>query len=67
MILPKDGTGSVGDVGPTFWFGGPVTDPQSLFGEAFLELQFYPDSKVTRCTKGGGYVVTPSKNTYTAC
>ena len=67
VTLPKDGAGSVGDVGPTFWFGGPVTDPQSLFGEAFLELQFYPDALVTRCTKGGGYEVTPSKNTYTAC
>lgn len=67
VILPTDRTGAVADVGPTFWFGGPVTDPQSLFGEAFLELQFYPDAKVSRCTKGGGYVVAPSKNTYTAC
>jgi hypothetical protein len=67
VTLPKDGKGPVSAVGPTFWFGGPVTDPQSLFGEAFLELQFYPDAMVSKCTSGGGFVLSPSKNTYTAC
>lgn len=34
-----------------FWWGGAVTDPNphSLFGQAFLELQFYPD-----CPSYGG-------------
>lgn len=67
VILPTNGTYSVGDVGPTFWFGGTVNDPVSLFGQAFLEVQFYPDSVVTKCTQGGGYKVTYSPNTYSAC
>ena len=43
-ILPKDGTVPVSAVGPTFWWGGAVSDPNphALFGQAFLELQFYP-------------------------
>jgi hypothetical protein len=44
-----------------------VSDPNSLFGEAFLELQFYPNSITTGCSSGGGYNVTYSANTYTAC
>ena len=65
VVLPTDqaGTtagqeGQVDSVGPTFWIGGTVTDPNSLFGEAFLELQFYPNSIVTNCSAGGGYNVT---------
>ena len=35
--LPGNGKHfNVDAVGPTFWFGGPVTDPDSLFGQAFL-------------------------------
>lgn len=74
VVLPTDqaGTtagqeGQVDSVGPTFWIGGTVTDPNSLFGEAFLELQFYPNSIVTNCSAGGGYNVTYSANTYSAC
>ena len=74
IVLPTDqgGTtagqeGQVDSVGPTFWIGGTVTDPNSLFGEAFLELQFYPNSIVTNCTAGGGFDVTYSANTYSAC
>jgi hypothetical protein len=74
LVLPTDeaGTakaqvGQVDSVGPTFWIGGTVTDPNSLFGEAFLELQFYPNSITTNCTAGGGYDVTYAANTYTAC
>jgi hypothetical protein len=74
LVLPTDepGTteaqvGQVDSVGPTFWIGGTVTDPNSLFNEAFLELQFYPNSITTNCAAGGGYDVTYAANTYTAC
>jgi hypothetical protein len=51
-VLPTDGTVPVSSVGPTFWWGGTVTDPipQSLFGQGFLEVQFYPDAIVHNCT-----------------
>jgi hypothetical protein len=67
IVLPTDGTIDVDEVGPTFWIGGTVTDPNSLFGQAFLELQFYPNSITTNCGAGGGYNVKFSLNTYTAC
>jgi hypothetical protein len=66
-VLPTDGASNVSDVGPTFWFGGTVTDPKSLFGQAFVELQFYPDSLVGRCFADGGFSVSFSPNTYTSC
>src|SRR6266566_4541984 len=55
-VLPRDGKVPVSDVGPTFWWGGTVTDPNpvALFNQAFLELQFYPDAIVQRCTPDGG-------------
>jgi hypothetical protein len=67
VVLPTDGAVDVDAVGPTFWIGGTVTDPNSLDNEAFLELQFYPNSVTTGCSAGGGYNVTYSRNTYTAC
>lgn len=67
VVLPTNGAINVDAVGPTFWIGGTVTDPHSLFGQAFLELQFYPNSVTTNCTAGGGYQVTYAPNTYTAC
>src|SRR5215472_2728336 len=67
IVLPTDGTVNVDAVGPTFWMGGTVTDPHSLFGQAFLELQFYPNSITTGCTSRGGFNVVFSMNTYTAC
>lgn len=67
VVLPRDGRSNVSDVGPTFWFGGTVTDPRSLFNQAFVELQFYPDSIVSRCFNDGGFSVDFSANTYTAC
>ena len=74
LVLPRNAAGTteaeqgqVDSVGPTFWIGGAVTDPNSLFGQAFLELQFYPNSITTNCASGGGYNVTYSANTYTAC
>jgi hypothetical protein len=74
IVLPTDQPsttaaqeGQVDSVGPTFWIGGTVTDPNSAFDQAFLELQFYPNSVVTNCTSGGGYDVTYSANTYSVC
>jgi hypothetical protein len=67
VVLPTDGAINVDAVGPTFWIGGTVTDPHSLFGQAFLELQFYPNSLTTNCTAGGGYQVSYAPNVYTAC
>lgn len=67
VVLPTDGGSLVSDVGPTFWFGGTVTDPHSLFGQAFVELQFYPDSIVSTCFNNGGFSVNYSANTYTVC
>ena len=67
VVLPADGRTSISDVGPTFWFGGTVTDAKSLFGQAFVELQFYPDSIVTKCFGDGGYAVNFAPNTFSAC
>lgn len=67
IVLPADGAVNVDAVGPTFWIGGTMTDPHSLFGQAFLELQFYPNSITTGCTARGGFNVSFSMNTYTAC
>jgi hypothetical protein len=66
-VLPTDGIFNVSAVGPAFWFGGVVTDPNSLFGQAFVELQFYPDSIVTNCSGNGGFIVKYSPNSYSAC
>lgn len=67
LVLPTDGTTAVDSVGPTFWIGGTVTDPTSLFGQAFLELQFYPNSLLKGCSSGGGFNVTYAPGVYTAC
>ena len=68
-VLPSDGVVPVSAVGPTFWWGGTVTDPNphALFGQAFLELQFYPDSIVRSCASGGGYNVTYAPNKFSVC
>ena len=68
-ILPKDGTVPVSAVGPTFWWGGAVSDPNphALFGQAFLELQFYPDSVVNTCSSDGGYNVTHAADKFSVC
>jgi hypothetical protein len=67
FILPKGGSFSVSATGPTFWFGGPVTDPNSFGGQAFVELQFYPDGIVTNCTPGGGFVLKHMPDAYSVC
>ena len=67
IVLPSNGAVNVDAVGPTFWIGGTVTDPDSIFNQAFLELQFYPNSITTGCTAGGGFNVTFAPNVYTAC
>jgi hypothetical protein len=66
-VLPSGGTFPVSALGPTFWFGGTVTDPNSLFGQAFVELQFYPDAIVTNCTPGGGFVLKFAADSYSVC
>src|SRR5215471_7474575 len=66
-VLPSDGNSLVSDVGPTFWFGGTVADPKSLFGQAFVELQFYPNSVVAKCFTNGAFKVAFSSNSYSAC
>lgn len=68
VVLPTDGASSnVSDVGPTFWFGGVVSDLKSLFGQSFVELQFYPDSVVKNCFPTGAFSVAFAPNTYSAC
>jgi hypothetical protein len=67
VVLPTAGNFMVSDVGPTFWFGGTVTDPKSLFGQAFVELQFYPDSLIKNCFPNGAFSVSFEPNTFTAC
>jgi hypothetical protein len=67
VVLPGNGGVPVDAVGPTFWIGGTVSDPNSLDGEAFLELQFYPNSITASCGSGGGYNVKYAPDVYTAC
>lgn len=67
FVLPSDGLVPVSAVGPAFWFGGTVTDPASLFGQAFLEVQFYPDGVVRNCNPNGGYQLVPAPNEFTVC
>lgn len=67
VVLPSDGAFPVSATGPAFWFGGTVTDPKSLFGQSFVELQFYPDAIVTSCGQDGGFEVKYAPNTYSVC
>lgn len=69
FVLPTDGTVPVSAVGPTFWFGGAVSDPnpKDVFHEGFLEVQFYPDGILTNCTPNGGFVLQHVPNAYTVC
>jgi hypothetical protein len=66
--LPSNGPHfDVDAVGPTFWFGGPVNDPRSFLGQAFEELQFYPNAVVTRCGPNGGFEVKHRIGAWTVC
>lgn len=69
VVLPKDGSVPVSAVGPTFWWGGTVTDPNphALFGQGFLEVQFYPDSIVKSCASDGGFNVSYAPNKFSVC
>jgi hypothetical protein len=67
VVLPSNASRNVDATGPTFWFGGTVTDPNSLFGQAFYELQFYPNGIVTNCTPNGGFVLKHVQGAYSAC
>ncbi len=66
-VLPIDGMFPVSATGFGFWFGGTVTDPHSAFGQAFLEVQFYPDTHVSKCFPNGDSTYTYEKNAYTVC
>lgn len=66
--LPSNGNRfGVDAVGPTFWFGGPVKDPNSYLGQAFEELQFYPNAVVTNCNPNGGFIAKQQNGSYTVC
>lgn len=69
VALPAGGTFPVTSVGPTFWFGGTVADanPAKIGGEGFLEMQFYPDSLVTKCAPNGNFFVKHEVGVYTVC
>jgi hypothetical protein len=67
VVLPSDGATAVDSVGPAFWIGGTVSDPNSLDGQAFLELQFYPNSLLKGCSSGGGFNVVSAPGDYVAC
>jgi hypothetical protein len=67
FVLPTDRAVPVDAVGPMFWIGGIVTDPNSRFGQAFLELQFYPNGITEGCSAGGGFNVVVAPGDYTAC
>ena len=67
VVLPSNASRNVDATGPTFWFGGTVDDPNSLFGQAFYELQFYPNGVTTNCTPNGGFVLKHVQGAYTAC
>jgi hypothetical protein len=66
-VLPSNGTYGVDATGPTFWFGGTVTDPNSAFGQAFVELQFYPNAYTTNCNPNGSFIVKQAPGVYTVC
>lgn len=77
FYLPKDGSVSVASLGPTFWLGVEVADSHSLAGQAFQEIQFYPDSvlagqgttpgSTSGCTPDGGFNVSSSPGHWTIC
>jgi hypothetical protein len=67
FVLPSNGSFPVDAVGPTFWFGGTVDDEKSLFGQAFEELQFYPNALVSNCNPNGAFVVSNVPGDYTVC
>ena len=69
FVLPIDGKFPVAGTGFGFWFGGTVTDPnpKALFHQGFLEVQFYPDTLVSKCFQNGNSTFTFAKNTYTVC
>ena len=67
LQLPRNGSFGVDTVGFGFWLGGPVTDPDSLFGQAFEELQFYPNTVVSRCDPNGGFNFKHVEGSWSIC
>jgi hypothetical protein len=66
--LPSNGPHvDVDAVGPTFWFGGPVRDPNSFLGQAFEELQFYPNTVVSKCGANGGFSAKHVVGSWSVC
>jgi hypothetical protein len=63
-VLPASNPDPVSNVGPAFWFGGVAGDPKSLFGQSFVELQFYPDSIVKNCFPNGAFAVDYARHLY---
>ena len=63
-VLPASNAEPVSNVGPALWFGGVVSDPKSLFGQSFVELQFYPDSIVKNCFPNGAFAVDYARHLY---
>src|SRR5205823_4685938 len=63
-VLPKDGRLPVSDVGPTFWWGGTVTDPNpvALFNQAFLDCSSTrtPSSRAARLTAASTWCRPPT-------
>jgi len=53
----RDATHNQSDLYGTFWFGMVLSDAHSALGEAFLELQFYPDhSWFSATTVNGNWI-----------
>lgn len=67
VVLPSSEASLVSAVAEAFWVGGPVIDSKALHGQAFVEVQFYPDARATECTPSGGFRTTYARNIYTAC
>jgi hypothetical protein len=68
FVLPSNGANvDVDAVGPTFWFGGPVDDSNSYLGQAYEELQFYPNAVVTNCEPNGGAAMKHQAGAWTVC
>jgi hypothetical protein len=67
VVLPSSETSLVSAVAEAFWFGGPVIDSKAPYGQAFVELQFYPDARATGCSPGGDFRTIYARNIYTVC
>jgi hypothetical protein len=67
VVLPSDGAYEVAQPGPIMWIGGTVHDPNSLFHQSFLEVQFYPDTIAQNCASTGSITGKFAKDVYSVC